>query len=152
MACMLQDAVYAACACWHCFASLLCLLDSQLVDEHRKDILSMENVCVEALHVAAFLQVLDAPALADDFYLNLVDWSAQNLLAVGLDSCVYLWSAHTSKVGGGNDEWRTRQAGSHARVLVLVGCCCFFLVSQQTHMSMTQHSTTLCSRAAALPV
>jgi cell division cycle 20-like protein 1 (cofactor of APC complex) len=42
--------------------------------------------------------VLDAPALADDFYLNLVDWSAQNLLAVGLDSCVYLWSAHTSKV------------------------------------------------------
>lgn len=43
-------------------------------------------------------QVLDAPALADDFYLNLVDWSAQNLLAVGLDSCVYLWSAHTSKV------------------------------------------------------
>lgn len=48
-----------------------------------------------------FVQVLDAPALADDFYLNLVDWSAQNLLAVGLDSCVYLWSAHTSKVGGG---------------------------------------------------
>jgi cell division cycle 20-like protein 1 (cofactor of APC complex) len=44
------------------------------------------------------VQVLDAPALADDFYLNLVDWSAQNLLAVGLDSCVYLWSAHTSKV------------------------------------------------------
>eukprot|EP00775_Hariotina_reticulata_P009334 gene9334-9498_t len=43
-------------------------------------------------------KVLDAPALADDFYLNLVDWSAQNLLAVGLDSCVYLWSAHTSKV------------------------------------------------------
>lgn len=43
-------------------------------------------------------QVLDAPALADDFYLNLLDWSAQNLLAVGLDSCVYLWSAHTSKV------------------------------------------------------
>ena len=43
-------------------------------------------------------QVLDAPALKDDFYLNLVDWSAQNLLAVGLDTCVYLWSAHTSKV------------------------------------------------------
>eukprot|EP00878_Enallax_costatus_P014516 GHUV01015184.1.p1 GENE.GHUV01015184.1~~GHUV01015184.1.p1 ORF type:complete len:337 (+),score=72.33 GHUV01015184.1:1794-2804(+) len=43
-------------------------------------------------------KVLDAPALADDFYLNLLDWSAQNLLAVGLDSCVYLWSAHTSKV------------------------------------------------------
>ena len=43
-------------------------------------------------------QVLDAPALQDDFYLNLVDWSAQNVLAVGLGPCVYLWSAYTSKV------------------------------------------------------
>jgi cell division cycle 20-like protein 1 (cofactor of APC complex) len=42
--------------------------------------------------------VLDAPALADDYYLNLVDWSAQNTLAVGLGTCVYLWSACTSKV------------------------------------------------------
>ena len=45
-------------------------------------------------------QVLDAPALQDDFYLNLVDWSSQNVLAVGLGTCVYLWSACTSKVGG----------------------------------------------------
>jgi len=43
-------------------------------------------------------KVLDAPALADDFYLNLVDWSLLNVLAVGLGSCVYLWSACTSKV------------------------------------------------------
>ena len=43
-------------------------------------------------------KVLDAPSLADDFYLNLVDWSSQNVLAVGLGSCVYLWSACTSKV------------------------------------------------------
>ena len=43
-------------------------------------------------------KVLDAPQLADDFYLNLVDWSSTNILAVGLGSCVYLWSACTSKV------------------------------------------------------
>eukprot|EP00536_Pseudo-nitzschia_multiseries_P007257 jgi/Psemu1/256096/estExt_Genewise1Plus.C_1670073 len=43
-------------------------------------------------------KVLDAPALQDDFYLNLVDWSSQNVLAVGLGQCVYLWSACTSKV------------------------------------------------------
>ena len=43
-------------------------------------------------------QVLDAPQLTDDFYLNLVDWSSQNTLAVGLGACVYLWSACTSKV------------------------------------------------------
>lgn len=44
------------------------------------------------------LQVLDAPSLQDDFYLNLVDWSSQNVLVVGLGTCVYLWSASTSKV------------------------------------------------------
>ena len=47
----------------------------------------------------AVRQVLDAPQLQDDFYLNLVDWSSQNVLAVGLGTCVYLWSACTSKVG-----------------------------------------------------
>jgi len=43
-------------------------------------------------------KVLDAPCLQDDFYLNLVDWSKQNILAVGLGSCIYLWSATNSKV------------------------------------------------------
>ncbi|KAH8922178.1 WD40 repeat-like protein [Atractiella rhizophila] len=43
-------------------------------------------------------KVLDAPELADDFYLNLVDWSSTNVLGVGLATCVYLWSAQTSKV------------------------------------------------------
>lgn len=44
------------------------------------------------------IQVLDAPELQDDFYLNLVDWSSQNVLSVGLGHCVYLWSAYTSQV------------------------------------------------------
>lgn len=43
-------------------------------------------------------KVLDAPALQDDFYLNLIDWSGENILAVGLGSCIYLWNAYTSKV------------------------------------------------------
>eukprot|EP00043_Microstomoeca_roanoka_P015416 m.154476 g.154476 ORF g.154476 m.154476 type:complete len:485 (-) comp16257_c0_seq8:2991-4445(-) len=43
-------------------------------------------------------KVLDAPELVDDFYLNLVDWSTTNTVAVGLDSSVYLWSALTSQV------------------------------------------------------
>lgn len=42
--------------------------------------------------------MLDAPALQDDFYLNLVDWSSHNVLAVGLGNCVYLWNACSSKV------------------------------------------------------
>lgn len=43
-------------------------------------------------------KVLDAPSLQDDFYLNLVDWSSQNVLAVGLGTCVYLWTASNSRV------------------------------------------------------
>jgi len=43
-------------------------------------------------------KVLDAPALQDDFYLNLIDWGPQNFLAVGLASNVYLWNAENSKV------------------------------------------------------
>ncbi|KAL4468303.1 hypothetical protein ABPG72_015839 [Tetrahymena utriculariae] len=43
-------------------------------------------------------KVLDAPTLKDDFYLNLIDWGENNQIAVGLGSCVYLWSASTSRV------------------------------------------------------
>lgn len=43
-------------------------------------------------------KVLDAPALQDDYYLNLVDWSSSNVLSVALSQSVYLWSACTSKV------------------------------------------------------
>jgi cell division cycle 20-like protein 1 (cofactor of APC complex) len=43
-------------------------------------------------------KVLDAPALQDDYYLNLVDWASTNDLVVGLQSCIYIWSASSSKV------------------------------------------------------
>ena len=43
-------------------------------------------------------RILEAPGLHDDFYLNLVDWSAQNILAVALDSSVFFWNATTSTV------------------------------------------------------
>ena len=39
-------------------------------------------------------KVLDAPGLIDDFYLNLLDWGFNNLLAVGLERTVYLWNAN----------------------------------------------------------
>ncbi|XP_017070444.1 fizzy-related protein homolog [Drosophila eugracilis] len=43
-------------------------------------------------------KILDAPELQDDFYLNLIDWSANNNLAVGLGCSVYLWSAVSGQV------------------------------------------------------
>lgn len=43
-------------------------------------------------------RVLDAPGIVDDYYLNLLDWSASNVLAVGLGSAVYLWDAAVGTV------------------------------------------------------
>lgn len=43
-------------------------------------------------------RVLDAPELSDDFYLNLVDWGLQDMLAVGLGESVYLWDGLTQSV------------------------------------------------------
>ncbi|MCJ1251803.1 substrate-specific activator of APC-dependent proteolysis [Trapelia coarctata] len=43
-------------------------------------------------------KVLDAPDLADDFYLNLVDWGSSNILGVGLGSCVYMWNSSSGRV------------------------------------------------------
>ncbi|OAO89661.1 CDC20.5 [Arabidopsis thaliana] len=38
-------------------------------------------------------RVLDAPGIADDFYLNLLDWGSSNVLAIALGDTVYLWDA-----------------------------------------------------------
>ncbi|XP_043830550.1 fizzy-related protein homolog [Dromiciops gliroides] len=43
-------------------------------------------------------KVLEAPDLRDDFYLNLLDWSALNMVTVGLGSFVYLWNARSGQV------------------------------------------------------
>lgn len=43
-------------------------------------------------------RTLDAPDLLDDYYLNLLDWSANNVLAVALANTVYLWDATSSSI------------------------------------------------------
>ena len=43
-------------------------------------------------------KVLDAPYLQDDYYLNVLDWSINNNLAVGLANSVYIWNYHSNGV------------------------------------------------------
>jgi hypothetical protein len=43
-------------------------------------------------------KILDSPGLIDDFYLNLVDWSSKNDIAVGLNNSVYLWCANKTQI------------------------------------------------------
>lgn len=41
---------------------------------------------------------MEAVDLEDDFYLNVIDWSSTETIAVGLGSCVYLGTGTTSQV------------------------------------------------------
>lgn len=38
-------------------------------------------------------RILDAPDIVDDYYLNLMDWGGNNILAAALGAHVYLWNA-----------------------------------------------------------
>ncbi|KAJ7812535.1 WD40 repeat-like protein [Mycena leptocephala] len=72
--------------------SPVCVESRQLLESPRRQ---LRKVC-STPH-----RVLDAPELAEDFYLNLVDWSSTDVLGVGrlgLGSCVYIWNAHNATV------------------------------------------------------
>lgn len=43
-------------------------------------------------------RILDAPELVDDYYLNLISWGKDNILAVALGQCVYLWNATSGDI------------------------------------------------------
>lgn len=43
-------------------------------------------------------RILDAPGILDDYYLNLIDWSSTNLLAVALGDSVFIWNAKNGTV------------------------------------------------------
>jgi cell division cycle protein 20 (cofactor of APC complex) len=43
-------------------------------------------------------RVLDAPEFVDDYYLNLLDWSSGNQLAVALGNTLYLWNRSTGEI------------------------------------------------------
>lgn len=43
-------------------------------------------------------KVLDAPDLQNDFYLNILDWSVKNQIAIALSSCVYLLDIDSGEI------------------------------------------------------
>ncbi|XP_035909063.1 cell division cycle protein 20 homolog [Anopheles stephensi] len=43
-------------------------------------------------------RILDAPEIMNDYYLNLMDWSMDNVIAVALGPSVYLWNAATGTI------------------------------------------------------
>lgn len=43
-------------------------------------------------------RILDAPDFRNDYYLNLIDWSSDNNLAVALNTDMYIWSAPSGEI------------------------------------------------------
>lgn len=43
-------------------------------------------------------KILDAPDFKDDYYLNLIDWSSTNHLAVALNNDLYIWNATSGEI------------------------------------------------------
>eukprot|EP00976_Prorocentrum_cordatum_P063704 1177189-Prorocentrum_minimum.AAC.2 len=43
-------------------------------------------------------RILDAPELLDDYYLNLLDWSSKNVVAIALGPSLYLWNSSSGDV------------------------------------------------------
>ena len=43
-------------------------------------------------------RILDAPELMDDYYLNLLSWGYNNVIAVALRQSVYLWYANDGRI------------------------------------------------------
>lgn len=43
-------------------------------------------------------RILDAPGYQDDFYLNLLSWSSKNVLAIALETALYLWNGGSGDV------------------------------------------------------
>jgi cell division cycle protein 20 (cofactor of APC complex) len=48
-------------------------------------------------------RVLDAPGFRDDYYLNLIDWSSENRVAIALGDVTYVWDAESGTVNGLGD-------------------------------------------------
>ncbi|KAI5190006.1 cell division cycle 20, cofactor of APC complex [Nematocida minor] len=57
----------------------------------------IDRVAKRPLPASPF-RVLDAPSILNDYYLNLLDWSKDNLIALGLSEQLYLWNAENKSV------------------------------------------------------
>lgn len=100
-----QSSVAAACGV-KLNTRILAFKPSAPENQKPIDLRSQYNRPVKPVNQAQFRRriltaperVLDAPGLVDDYYLNLLDWSSQNCVAIGLERNVYVWNADTGTV------------------------------------------------------
>jgi len=77
-------------------------------------------------------RILDAPELMDDFYLNLLDWNSENILAVALGQTVYLWNASNGHIQELMQAHRQEVRKADNWLLEETTICCTFGMSAGT--------------------
>nr|CAD1831466.1 unnamed protein product [Ananas comosus var. bracteatus] len=72
---------------------------SLLVDEMMQEERDLARYFRPIRHVPSSAdKILEAPGLIDAYYLNIMDWGKENILAVAMGPSVYLWKADTGEV------------------------------------------------------
>jgi len=102
-------------------------------------------------------RILDAPDIVDDYYLNLLDWSKDNVLAIALDKTVYLWDASSGNItqlmalDGEADhvtalQWVKSGSGAHLAVGTNSAAVQLWDVTRQKQLrEMRGHQGRVCS-------
>lgn len=102
------------------------------------------------------LAILDCPDLIDDFYLNVLDWSSQNVVSVALDSSVYSYDfglkctypVTSVKEGDYVSALRSYSLGSSLAVANTTGCISCF--DTKLNRPVSSWSIPILSRIATL--
>ncbi|XVF08553.1 hypothetical protein REPUB_Repub07fG0013100 [Reevesia pubescens] len=74
-------------------------------------------------------RILDAPGFRNDYYVNIMSWGKNNILAVALGPELYLWNSEDQSVYkllkvGGRDDWPTSVTWSEDARTLAVGYMC----------------------------
>ncbi|XP_062092255.1 cell division cycle 20.2, cofactor of APC complex-like isoform X3 [Humulus lupulus] len=99
------------------------------VDEMRRDEAEELHSCNKEYQIRSLpkgeARILDAPRIVNDFYMNIMDWGKNNILAVALGSELYLWNSKTVNVEKllqvGENDYPTSVAWSNDAKLLAVG-------------------------------
>ena len=71
---------------------------------YNNDLDNVKDIKKSRRHISTSAErVLDAPELMDDFYLNLLDWSCNNIISIGLGSSCYFWNSENGDINLLND-------------------------------------------------
>lgn len=75
------------------------LVESLNLNMSSLNVKRSDTSCVKMRNISQVAErILDAPEIMDDYYLNLMDWGENGLLAVSLAQSVYLWNYQSGEI------------------------------------------------------